>query len=140
MKRLLFLTFVFPLLVPAADPPQAEIRNQHIKAKLYLPDAQAGFYRGTRFDWSGVIYSLEYQGHDFYGPWFTKYDPAVRDFIYKDADIVVGTGERQARRIVSALLDKEVLISESSRAPLRLAFPAALASRWMPGLFPEKLP
>ena len=55
-----------------------------------------------------------------------------------DADTVVGTGERQARRIVSALLEKEVLASESSRAPLRLAFPAALASRWMPGLFPEK--
>ena len=55
-----------------------------------------------------------------------------------DADAVVGTGERQARRIVSALLDKEVLASESSRAPLRLAFPAILASRWMPGLFPEK--
>ena len=57
-----------------------------------------------------------------------------------DADTVVGTGERQARRIVSALLKKKVLVSESSRAPLRLAFPAALASRWMPGLFPEKVP
>jgi Fic family protein len=57
-----------------------------------------------------------------------------------DADTVVGTGERQARRIVSALLDKEVLVSESPRAPLRLAFPATLASRWMPGLFPERLP
>jgi Fic family protein len=55
-----------------------------------------------------------------------------------DADAVAGTGERQARRIVSALLDKEVLASESSRAPLRLAFPAMLASRWMPGLFPDK--
>src|ERR1035438_5766133 len=55
-----------------------------------------------------------------------------------DADAVVGTGERQARRIVSALLDKEVLASESPRAPLRLAFPAILASRWMPGLFPDK--
>ena len=57
-----------------------------------------------------------------------------------DADTVVGTGKRQARRIVSALLDKAVLVSDSPRAPLRLAFPAALASRWMPGLFPEKLP
>ncbi len=50
---------------------------------------------------------------------------------------VVGTGERNARRVVSALVDRGVLASESSRAPLRLAFPAALASRWMPGLFPE---
>jgi Fic family protein len=56
-----------------------------------------------------------------------------------DADTVVGTGERQARRVVSALLNREVLVSDSSRAPLRLAFPAALAARWMPGLFPEKL-
>ena len=55
-----------------------------------------------------------------------------------DADKAVGTGERQARRIVSALLQKEVLVSESPRAPLRLAFPASLAHRWMPGLFPEK--
>ncbi len=55
-----------------------------------------------------------------------------------DADTVVGTGARQARRIVSDLLQKGVLVSDSSRAPLRLAFPAALAPRWMPGLFPEK--
>lgn len=55
-----------------------------------------------------------------------------------DTDLILGTGERQARRIVSALLKEGVLISESPRAPLRLAFPAALASRWMPGLFPEK--
>jgi hypothetical protein len=51
---------------------------------------------------------------------------------------IVGTGDRQARRIVSTLLGKQVLTSESARSPLRLAFPAALASRWMPGLFPEK--
>ena len=56
-----------------------------------------------------------------------------------DAAAIVGTGERQARRVVSALIDRGVLISESTRAPLRLTFPAALASRWMPGLFPEKV-
>ncbi len=50
---------------------------------------------------------------------------------------LLGTKERQARRVTSALLEGEVLLSESSRAPLRLAFPARLASRWMPGLFPE---
>jgi Fic family protein len=51
---------------------------------------------------------------------------------------IVGTGDRQARRVVSSLVDKGVLKSASSRAPLRLAFPATLAGRWMPGLFPEK--
>ena len=55
-----------------------------------------------------------------------------------DTANIVATGERQARRVVSALIDRGVLISESTRAPLRLAFPAGLASRWMPGLFPER--
>ena len=56
-----------------------------------------------------------------------------------DAAAIVGTGDRQARRIVSTLLERHVLTSDSARSPLRLAFPAVLASRWMPGLFPEKV-
>ncbi len=55
-----------------------------------------------------------------------------------EAASIVSTGERQARRVVSALIDQGVVVSESTRAPLRLAFPAALASRWMPGLFPTQ--
>ncbi len=55
-----------------------------------------------------------------------------------EAHTIFGTGERQARRIVSALLQSGVLTSDHPRAPLRLAFPATLASRWMPGLFPDK--
>ncbi len=55
-----------------------------------------------------------------------------------DTAAIVGTGDRQARRIVAALLELGVLASASSRAPLRLSFPAKLASRWMPGLFPDK--
>ena len=51
---------------------------------------------------------------------------------------LLGMGDRQARRVVSALLDHGVLVSKSTRAPLFLAFPATLAARWMPGLFPEK--
>ena len=56
-----------------------------------------------------------------------------------EADTIVGTGERQARRIVSALIEHGVLESETPRGPLRLTFPAALGHRWMPGLFPEKV-
>jgi hypothetical protein len=69
--------------------PTAEISNGQLRARLYLPDAQRGFYRSTRFDWSGVIGSLEYKGHEFYSPWFTKIDASVRDFVYRDADIIV---------------------------------------------------
>jgi Fic family protein len=51
---------------------------------------------------------------------------------------LLGIPERSARRITSELLQQGVFESKSTRAPLRLAFPAALVSRWMPGLFPEK--
>jgi hypothetical protein len=51
---------------------------------------------------------------------------------------LLGMAERTARRISSALLQRGVLTSESPKAPLTLAFPATLAGRWMPGLFPER--
>jgi len=54
-----------------------------------------------------------------------------------DVAALLGTGERQARRVTAALMEDGILVSDSSRAPLRLAFPARHASRWMPGLFPE---
>ena len=74
----------------AAEFPDAEIGNGELKVKIYLPDAKKGFYRGTRFDWSGVIYSLEYKGHQYYGPWFQKTRPEIHDFIYEGPDIVAG--------------------------------------------------
>jgi len=76
--------------LPAAEVPQTEISNGPIRATIYLPDAKNGFYRGTRFDWSGVIYSLRFQGHEFYGPWFNKTDPKVHDFVYEGPDIIAG--------------------------------------------------
>lgn len=55
-----------------------------------------------------------------------------------DVADLLGATPRHARRIVSALAEKNVITSEGPRDPLRLAFPATLASRWMPGLFPER--
>ena len=51
---------------------------------------------------------------------------------------LLGVSERQSRRVVSKLVNRGVIVSETSKAPLRLAFPAALSHAWMPGLFPEK--
>jgi hypothetical protein len=72
----------------AQDGPKAEISNGQIRAVIYLPDAQTGFYRSTRFDWSGVVASLKYRGHEYYGPWFHKVDPKVRDYEYDDSGVV----------------------------------------------------
>jgi len=55
-----------------------------------------------------------------------------------DVPALLNVGDRQARRVVSALLEKHVLVADTQKSPLYLKFPAALASRWMPGLFPEK--
>jgi Fic family protein len=55
-----------------------------------------------------------------------------------DVSALLGASERAARRVVSALLDRGVLTSKSTRASLFITFPAALAARWMPGLFPEQ--
>src|SRR4051795_7855528 len=65
----------------AADYPQAEISNSVVRAKLNLPDAENGYYRATRFDWSGQIASLEWQGHSYFGQWFDRYDPKLHDAI-----------------------------------------------------------
>ncbi|MBI3442101.1 MAG: Fic family protein [Proteobacteria bacterium] len=56
------------------------------------------------------------------------------------ADIpgILNVGDRQARRLVSSLMEKNVLVADTQKSPLYLKFPATLASRWMPGLFPEK--
>jgi len=55
-----------------------------------------------------------------------------------DVDVITGTGDRQARRILAALIRKGAVASEGPRASLHLAFPARLAHRWMPDLFPER--
>ncbi len=49
---------------------------------------------------------------------------------------ILSVGDRHARRVVAALSERGVITSTSTRAPLRLAFPAKMAPRWMPGLFP----
>jgi hypothetical protein len=86
---LLILVAGLPSL-SAADFPQAEISNGQITAKIYLPDAKNGYYRSTRFDWSGAVYSLQYKGHNFYGPWFDRIDPKVINWVYQGSDIVSG--------------------------------------------------
>lgn len=55
-----------------------------------------------------------------------------------EVESAVGTSARTARRVSSALLETGALCSSGARAPLRLAFPAKYAERWMPGLFPER--
>lgn len=61
--------------------PTAEVSSDRLQATVYLPDARAGYYRGTRFDWSGAISSLRWKGHEYFGPWFERHDPRGHDGI-----------------------------------------------------------
>src|SRR5262249_31109254 len=74
----------------AADPPQARITNGQITAQIYLPDATDGYYRSTRFDWSGAVFSIQYQGHEFTGKWFERIDPKVINWTHQGPEIVSG--------------------------------------------------
>ncbi|HVT49118.1 MAG TPA: hypothetical protein VHD57_15115 [Vicinamibacterales bacterium] len=89
MTRLLLVPLVLGCAAMIQPPPTADLSNGVIDATVYLPDAARGFYRSTRFDWSGMIGRLDHAGHHYYGPWFTKRDDRVRDFVYDGADIVV---------------------------------------------------
>ena len=84
------LAALFAASVCKAQAPQAEIGNKQLHLKFYLPDGKNGFYKGTRFDWSGVIADMEFSGHHLYRPWFSSVDPEARDFIYKDGTIIAG--------------------------------------------------
>jgi len=54
----------------------------------------------------------------------------------KDMPGIVGTDERQARRMAEPLVKIGLIRAVSPRAPYFLAFPAELAGRLMPGLYP----
>src|SRR6185437_13487413 len=48
---------------------------------------------------------------------------------------ITGYEERQARTVLSTLIDSDYLISDGPRAPVRLGFPAAVVDRWFPRLY-----
>jgi hypothetical protein len=82
--------FIFSATTHGADFPKAKLSNGHIRVRMYLPDPDLGYYRSTRFDWSGAIYSLEYKGHNYYGQWYARVDKNVINWVHKGAEIVSG--------------------------------------------------
>jgi hypothetical protein len=71
---------------PKMDVPQLTISNDVLKLTLYLPDAEKGYYRGTRFDWSGMIARAELGGRTVFGPFRAKFDPTLHDHVVGPAE------------------------------------------------------
>lgn len=89
-KLLITLTLTSTMLQAAAQNyPQAKLTSGILRATVYLPDQEKGYYRGTRFDWSGVIGDLYYRGHTFFRPFYDKFDSSVPDVVIGDT-IVAG--------------------------------------------------
>jgi hypothetical protein len=65
----------------APDAPAVRITNGLVTAVLHLPDPERGYYRATRFDWSGAVAELRAGGHSYFGRWFPEYDPKRHDAI-----------------------------------------------------------
>ena len=80
----------------AQDAPQAKISNGLLSATLSLPDVDNGYYRATRFDWSGVMPHLEYDGHTYFGKWFKNYDPKVHESVMGPAEVFSPIGYEEA--------------------------------------------
>jgi hypothetical protein len=92
---LVMVTF-FSAKLMSEDVPTAAISNGIVQADLYLPDEKIGYYRGTRFDWAGVVPKLEYKGHQYFGQWFDKYDPKLHDAIMGPVEEFMALGFEEA--------------------------------------------
>src|SRR5687768_13594325 len=93
--RILFVMLLAAMQAATPPPaaPTATIENGKVRASLYLPDAKAGYYRGARFDWSGQISSLTWNGHEYFGQWFANYDPTLHDAIQGPVEEFLTNGD-----------------------------------------------
>jgi hypothetical protein len=95
--------------------PSTTIGNDEVTMKVYLPDAEKGLYRATRFDWSGMIGSLQYRGHEYFGYWKKTHDPYFHEDLTGPVEgfIEPGLGYEEATpgqgfiRIGVGLLEKQ---------------------------------
>lgn len=73
-----------------ARAPAANIGLGCLDVSIATPDATRGFYRGTRFDWAGMITEVRLGRSRFYGPWFDGIAPNIRDFTDDGRTVVAG--------------------------------------------------
>jgi hypothetical protein len=94
VKKILMYLLVSAAAIWAADVPEKNIAATGITARIQLPDPLNGYYRGTRFDWSGQIASLRAaNGHEFFGKWFPRYDPKLHDAIMGPVEEFISKGD-----------------------------------------------
>jgi hypothetical protein len=66
--------------------PAREVWNRSMRAVLYLPDATNGYYRGSRFDWSGMFAQVTVRGHTYFGELRPERNPLGNDNVCGPAE------------------------------------------------------
>ena len=54
------------IIASNVDFPALTLCNDVIEADVFLPDKDKGYYRGVRFDWSGMVDQVRFNGHTFF--------------------------------------------------------------------------
>ncbi|MEX2606775.1 MAG: hypothetical protein WD708_05470 [Kiritimatiellia bacterium] len=71
----------------ASTYPRVVLSNDAVKAVVYTPDNQKGFYRAVRFDRSGMIAGVEWKDHTFFGEWKDRaHNPYYSDDVVGPAE------------------------------------------------------
>lgn len=122
MSKLITAILIFLGMAASAQQyPEARISNQLIDVHLYLPDSENGFYRATRFDWAGVISSLKYKGHEYFGQWYNKHDPTVHDAIQGPVEAFDPIGYDEAKAGDPFLKIGVGVLKKANDAPYRFS-------------------
>lgn len=131
-NKLIILGTILSLFLLSSTPadkyPEAEITNGLIRARLYLPDKEKGYYRGSRFDWAGVMPELEYQGHSYFGQWFEKYSPTLHDAIVGPVEAFTPVGFEEAKSGESFLKIGIGMVTKLEEKPYSFVTPYPLSN------------
>lgn len=79
--------------------PHVFLSNDQVKMKVFTIDPQQGIYRATRFDWSGIIGSVQFKGHEYFAYWKDRHDPSFHEDLAGPAEgfIEAGPGYKEAK-------------------------------------------
>lgn len=72
------------------------LKKQALSLTLCLPHLNQGYYRGTRFDWAGLIRDLRIGRQRYVDEWFDSYDPLKHDCVCGPAEEFTQIGYDQA--------------------------------------------
>jgi hypothetical protein len=85
-------------ILPEKPFPVKILTNGKMKVTILIPDTTSGYYRSTRFDWSGIVAQVEYKGHSYFQNW-EHYDGSLKDGIHDPLNNGTGTGTAEEFRI-----------------------------------------